>query len=141
VPSGGHDMKLDPYASVDDLPFSASPEAVRQRHGMPLREAANGVGLEELDYGDVVFRFQASGRLEEVTLRAPVLRLLPDVAVPFAALAGFVREHDPDTFRVGGFFVSPRYGLAFDPADSNWVTALAAHCLPQWRALAGAEPA
>ena len=34
-----------------------------------------------------------------------------------------------------GFVVSPRFGLAFDPGEPSWVTALARHCLPQWEAL------
>ena len=92
-----------------------------------------------MDYGNAVYRFQlGTGRLEEVTMRAPVLHLPHGVAVPFAALAAFVREHDPATFRAGGFLVSPAFGIAFDPADSNWVTALAPHALPEWRKLAPA---
>jgi hypothetical protein len=39
------------------------------------------------------------------------------------------------TFECAGFLVSPRYGLAFVPAEPDWATALAAHCLPAWRAL------
>ena len=129
-------MRLDPYVSVDGLAFTVTMEALRRRHGAPRDERRSDIGLVELDYGAVVYRFQDSGRLEEVTARVDVLHL-PDAAVPFASLAAFVREHDAASFRVGGFFVSPRFGLAFDPADSNWVTALAEHCLPQWRALAG----
>jgi hypothetical protein len=66
-----------------------------------------------------------------------VLYLPGGVAVPFASLAPFLREHDPGTFRAGGFIVSPAFGIAFDPSDSNWLTALAAHALPEWRKLAG----
>lgn len=132
-------MKLVPCTQVNDLPFTATSADVRQRHGPPAREADNAVGLKELDYGATVFRFQLStGRLEEVTARAPVLHLPGGVAVPFASLAAFLRDNDPGTFRAAGFIVSPAFGLAFDPADSNWVTALAAHALPEWRKLAGA---
>lgn len=129
-------MRLEPYVRVDAVDFTVTMDELRRRHGAPLHEARNGIGLDELDYGHVVYRFQDGGRLEEVTTRATVL-YLPEAAVPFASLAAFVREHDGRAFRAGGFLVSPRYGLAFDPADSNWVTVLAAHCLPQWRALAG----
>jgi hypothetical protein len=132
-------MRLDPYVRVDDLPFTVTMDDVRRRYGVPLREARNDVGLNELDYGHVVYRFQDGGRLEEVTSRAKVLHL-PEAAVPFGSLQAFVREHDGQAFRVGGFLVSPRFGLAFDPADSNWVTVLAAHCLPQWRALRDRGP-
>ena len=34
----------------------------------------------------------------------------------------------------------PRFGLAFVPADPDWVTALARHCIPTWRALAPPAP-
>jgi hypothetical protein len=127
-------MRLLPFESVDGVPFSTTPEQLRARHGRPGREGRNAVDLDELDYGRVVYRFQASGRLEEVTMQAPVLHLRA-VAVPFAALAAFVRAEDPAAFGRAGFVVSPRFGIAFDPADPAWVTALAAHCLPQWRAL------
>ena len=130
-------MKLVPYRQVDDLAFDVTADELRQRLSPPGREADNAVGMRELDYGHAVYRFQLStGRLEEVTMRAPVLHLPDGVAVPFAALAAFLREHDPGTFRAGGFIVSPACGIAFDPADSNWVTALAAHALPEWRKLA-----
>lgn len=128
-------MRLVPFEQVDDLAFSATADAVRRRHGRPLREGRNGVQLDELDYGGMVFRFQDSGRLEEVSCRAPVLHLGP-VAVPFVHLASFVRAQDAQAFVRGGFLVSPRYGLAFVPGNpSAWVTALARHCLPQWEDL------
>jgi len=131
-------MNLVPGTEVDGLPFTATIDDVRQRRGAPAREADNDVGMHELDYGATVFRFQqVNGRLEEVTARAPVLHLPGGVAVPFAALAAFLRAQDPGTFRAGGFVVSPAFGLAFDPSDSNWVTALAPHALPEWRKLAG----
>jgi len=130
-------MMLQPYERVNDIDFSLTEAESRARFGAPSREAVNEVALRELDYGEQVLRFQASGRLEEVTTRAPVLHL-DALAVPFAALPGFVQAHDATVFRAGGFIVSPRFGIAFDPTDSNWVTALAIHCLPQWRALATA---
>ena len=127
-------MKLRPYLQVDDIFFSATREELLQQRGAPLRAERNSVGLEALDYGDVVLRFQNSGRLEEVTRRAPVLYLGP-VDVPFAGLAAFVRREDAQAFERAGFLVSPRYGLAFVPGEPDWVTALAAHCIDTWRAL------
>jgi hypothetical protein len=125
---------LRPYEQVDDTPFSASSDDIRRARGHPWRARRNEVGLDEMDYGEVVFRFQDSGRLEEVTLQAEVVRL-GNVAVPFDALAGFLRSQDPQLFERAGFLVSPAFGLAFDPAEPFWVTALARHCLPQWEAL------
>jgi len=127
-------MRLRPYEQVDDLPFSATRDEVVQRYGHPLKEERNAVELTELDYGDHVFRFQDGGRLEEVTARAPVLDV-GNVAIPFVNLADFVRRQDPNAFERAGFLVSPLLGLAFVPHQPNWVTALARHCLPEWRAI------
>ena len=127
-------MKLEPYALVASPPFSSSREEILDKHGPPLNELRNGVGLNELDYGSVVYRFQDSGRLEEVSMRAPVV-YIGQVDVPFAGLEAFVRSEDRGAFVRGGFLVTPRFGLAFDPDCPTWVTALAAHCLESWRAM------
>ena len=86
-------MKLEPYALVDATSFLASREQIVEHRGRPLKELRNGVGLNELDYGDVVYRFQDSGRLEEVSTRAPVV-YIGKTDVPFAALEKFVRAED-----------------------------------------------
>jgi hypothetical protein len=127
-------VKLRPYEQVDDTPFTATGDEIRRTRGEPWRARRNEVGLHEMDYGDVVYRFQDCGRLEEVTLQAEVVRL-GNLAIPFAALAGFVRGQDAEAFERAGFLVSPAFGLAFDPGEPFWVTALARHCLPQWEAL------
>jgi hypothetical protein len=127
-------MRLQPFVSVDGLAFDVSPEELLRRRGAPGRRGRNDVGLDELDYGSVVFRFQDCGRLEEVTAEAPVLSL-GAIAVPFGALESFVRSHDESMFERAGFLISPAYGFAFDPQCPSWVTALAAHCIDEWRAL------
>ena len=127
-------MRLRPYEQVDDTLFSASSDDIRHARGEPRHAGRNGVGLNELDYGDVVYRFQDSGRLEEVTLQAQVVSV-GNVSVPFEALAGFIRRQDGAAFDRAGFLVSPALGLAFDPSEPFWVTALARHCLPEWEAL------
>ena len=127
-------MKLVPFVSVDGTPFSVSRDEIVRLRGQPVRSGRNGVELNELDYESVVYRFQDCGRLEEVTLQAPVVNL-GNVAVPFDALASFVRREDREAFERAGFIVSPRFGLAFDPDEPCWVTALAAHCLDAWRSL------
>jgi hypothetical protein len=127
-------MHLAPYTRVDDTSFRASRADIVAAHGAPARASRNGVGLNELDYGRVVFRFQDNGRLEEVTQQAQTIHF-GAVAVPFASLAAFVRTHDATAFERAGFVVSPRFGLAFDPADPCWVTALARHCIASWRAI------
>ena len=127
-------MRLVPYIAVDGLPFAVTPEQLHARFGPPRAQQRTPVGLNERDYGDRVFRFQDSGRLEEVTQRAPELHI-GDAVVPFAALAAFVRAHDADAFERARFLISPRYGLAFVPDSPDWVTALAAHCISTWREL------
>jgi hypothetical protein len=127
-------MRLEPFERVNGIAFSISRAEVVRSHGAPVRECRNGVGLDELDYGTVVYRFQDCGRLEEITAKARVVRL-GTLWVPFASLQAFVCEQDPLSFRRAGFVVSPQFGLAFDPTEPCWVTALARHCLAEWRAL------
>ena len=127
-------VKLAPYEQVDATPFSASRADILRSRGQPWRSLRNDVGLNEMDYGDVVYRFQDCGRLEEITLQAQVV-MLGNVAVPFDTLAAFIRRQDPQAFERAGFLVSPEYGLAFDPREPFWVTALARHCIPEWQAL------
>jgi hypothetical protein len=127
-------MRLDPFVEVDGMPFTATVDDIVRVHGQPLRSGCNGVGLDEMDYGHVVYRFQDNGRLEEVTREAKVLHL-GSVSVPFHALAGFVRANDPQAFMRARFVISPAFGFAFDPMEPAWVTALARHCLPEWEAL------
>jgi hypothetical protein len=127
-------MTLQPYVQVDDTPFSVSSADIERGRGKPWRAGRNGVGLNELDYGEVIYRFQDCGRLEEITLQAKVVKL-GNVAVPFEALAGFIRGQDPEAFDRAGFLVSPAFGVAFDPAEPFWVTALARHCIPEWKKL------
>ena len=127
-------MRLTPYVSVDETPFSIGRNELLAARGAPGRTARNDVGLDEMDYGSVVFRFQDNARLEEITQQAPVLHL-GSIAIPFAALERFVRDQDPEMFERAGFIVSPRFGVAFDPQCPSWVTALAVHCIDTWRAL------
>jgi len=127
-------LKLQPYVKVDDIPFTVSSDDIVRSRGKPWRSLRNGVGLNELDYGHVVYRFQDGGRLEEVTVEAEIVAL-GNVVVPFDTLAAFIRRHDPEAFERAGFLVSPQFGLAFDPAEPFWVTALARHSIPEWKAL------
>jgi hypothetical protein len=126
--------RLDPFVAFGGFAFTLAAEALVARLGPPNRLTRNAAELNEYDYGHSVFRFQDGGRLEEITRRAPVLQL-GSVAIPFAALGGFVQAQDEEAFDRAGFLVSPAFGLAFVPGEPDWVTALARHCLPTWRAL------
>jgi hypothetical protein len=127
-------MKIEPFTRVDDTSFSATPQQIEAAWGAPHKRSRNVVQLDELDYGEVVFRFQDGGRLEEITRLAPIV-FIGDEAILFPSLAGFIRTNDPSAFERAGFVVSPRYGLAFDPHCPSWVTALAEHCIDSWRSL------
>lgn len=127
-------MHLQPYLSVDGVPFTATRRDVVRTHGRPRSEARNDVGLTALDYGHVVYRFQDCGRLEEITARAQALHL-GTMAVPVRDLAALVRANDGSVFERAGFLVSSLYGIAFVPAEACWVTALARHCLQQWEGM------
>src|SRR6185369_466924 len=129
----GPSFVLQPFSSVDGVPFSVSREEILRVRGQPVRAGRNGVGLNELDYEDVVFRFQDCGRLEEVTAQAPVVNL-GTIAVTFGSLERFIRDNDPSSFERAGFVVSPMFGLAFDPQCPSWVTALAEHSIAEWQA-------
>jgi len=127
-------LRLSPFTAFGDVPFSFSVEDLVAWLGPPNRHARNDVALNEYDYVHSVFRFQDGGRLEEITRHAPVLQV-DRVAIPFAALAAFVRAQDGGAFERAGFLVSPALGIAFVPGEPDWVTALARHCIPSWRAL------
>ncbi|CAM4120863.1 hypothetical protein [Roseateles saccharophilus] len=127
-------VHLAPFVAFDGFAFSLGVEDLVARLGPPERQARNEAALNEYDYGHSVLRFQDGGRLEEITKRAPVLQV-GSVAIPFAALAAFVRAQDGGAFERAGFLVSPLYGIAFVPEQPDWVTALARHCIPTWRAL------
>lgn len=127
-------MRLEPYDSFGDFAFTLRAADLLARRGAPARSRRNEVELDEMDYGDVVLRFQDNGRLEEITTRAPVLHL-GAVAIPFAQLQAFVQAQDPQAFWRARFLVSPALGLAFDPTEPDWVTALARHCLGEWERL------
>jgi hypothetical protein len=79
-------MRLEPFERVDGRAFSVTRADLVASLGSPQRESQNALGLYELDYGTVVYRFQLSGRLEEVTAEAPVLHV-DNVSVPFAGPA------------------------------------------------------
>ena len=68
-------MKIEPFVRVDDIQFSLTREQALIERGEPRSMNRNAVELNELDYGELVLRFQDNGRLEEITLRAEVVEL------------------------------------------------------------------
>src|SRR6476646_4766155 len=95
-------MELKPFVRVDDTAFDLTPQDIVAARGEPLtRRFLPDVRLDELDYGEIVFRFQASGRLEEITKLSPVV-VIGTRAIVFPSLAEFVRENDPGVFERSG---------------------------------------
>jgi hypothetical protein len=90
-------MRLDPYLSFAGYAFSLRQDDLLKQRGRPMKAGRNEVGLNEMDYGDVVLRFQDGGRLEEITAATPVLHL-GTVAIPFDNLRPFVLAHDAQVF-------------------------------------------
>jgi len=127
-------MRIEPFVSIDGNSFAITPDELLRARGLPAHRCRNEVGLNEFDYTDIVFRFQDCGRLEEITVQAPVLSF-DSVLVPFANLGSFICNQDPAAFIRAHFLVSPVFGLAFDPSEPFWVTGLARHCIAQWAAL------
>ena len=72
---------------------------------------------------------------EAAVLSWLVAALTRGIDAAFDALAAFVRSHDDNVFTRAGFLVSPQLGLAFVPAEPDWVTALAPHCIASWRGM------
>jgi hypothetical protein len=66
-------MRLDPYHHVDGTAFSAPQAQITAERGQPADASRNDVGLNELDYGDVVIGVESHSR-HIVTQRNPALR-------------------------------------------------------------------
>lgn len=109
-------MRHDPYLACAGYAFTLRPDELLRQRGTPIRSRRNEVALNEMDYSDVVLRFEDSGRLEEITARAEVLHL-GTLAVPFEHLQAHVLAHDAAAFWRARFLVSPALGLAFDPTE------------------------
>ena len=90
-------VKLAPFNSVDGVAFSISPEQLVAQLGQPMSKGRNEVGLNEFDYGAEVYRFQDSGRLEEITKCASVVHN-GELAVPFGSLQRFIKKQDHSAF-------------------------------------------
>lgn len=120
-------MTIHPYTSVADLPFGATREALR-RAGPPVREHLSIRGDLELDYGDMVYRFQQS-RFVEATFPLPEVLWIGEQRVDGRSLVAWLRHRDPSYRERHGFAVAPSFGIAVDLDDDDpkhWTTAFAA---------------
>ena len=127
-------MRIVPFESVGEVNFSASRKDIIATLGQPDQEVDNHIGLHELKYQNIIYRFDKTGALEEITAHAPVLHL-GTISVPFPALAAYIHQQDQSAFTKFGFLVSPHFGLAFDPDCPPWVTVIKKHSIDLWRAV------
>lgn len=126
-------MLFVPLTAANNIEFGVSQHVVEKRLGQPLRRLTDRLGRVEIHYSSAIYRFEGSS-LEEISLDAPVVEL-GAVAVKFEDLAAFLQKNDPSCFERVGFLVSPRYGLAHDPAFASWVTAFPSSQAEVWRSV------
>lgn len=129
-------MRFSPFTKVGDITFGTDAGTLAGLIGQPRAQRVNRDGLMEFDYGSVVYRFDETSTLVEITADSPAIQL-DSHQVPFACLASCIREHDQSAFERYGFLVSPRFGIAHDPDFPSWVTAFPEKSLHFWRAIGG----
>ena len=125
-------MKIDPYKQLDGIDLNTSSKQIIAEVGLLSTVRQNDIGFTEYDFGKYVFRFESSGNLSEVTADCPSVDLETQTVL-FEELEAFVKRSDPQYFDKLGFLVSPRYGIAFDPDCSPWVTVLTSSGLRCWK--------
>lgn len=124
-------MKIEPFTALGNVAFGSDQASVVKCLGEPQRTSTNRIGEAELHYPHMVVRL-AKQRVVEATADAKAVQI-SGADVPFQTLSAFVRTHDSDAFERVGFVVSPRYGIAFDPAFPCWVTAFPRERLESWQ--------
>lgn len=124
-------MKIEPFAALGEITFGSDQATVVARLGEPQRTSTSRTGEFELHYPRIVVRL-AKGRVVEATADSKAIQL-GGAEVPFQTLSAFVRAQDQGVFERTGFVVSPKYGIAFDPAFPCWVTAFPRERLASWQ--------
>lgn len=127
-------MKIIPLETVGDVKFGEASGSIVSRLGEPEQRTTGRNGRLEFHYPSMVCRFGSAGTLVEVTIEVADLELGSE-RVPFTTLDQHLRRHDPETFERVGFVVSPRLGIAFDPAFASFVTLFSAEETSAWRAI------
>lgn len=126
-------MKINPYFAANEVAFGSAQSTVITRFGQPLCVGNSYLGDIEFEYRNATFRFcPESQELIEVTADSPIL-FLENLAVRYEVLLEFLRENDEGLFERIGFFVSPKYGIAFDPDHPSYVSAFPKSELAWWQ--------
>ena len=115
--------------------FGSLEATIIEIHGKPERDGENRLGSKELIFPDKIFRLRPSdGGLHEVTLDSEYFQL-EGREIGFADLGFFVAKHDLNSFEASGFVVSPKYGIAFDSHDNQFLTIFCEADLMEWEKL------
>ncbi|EHK5111995.1 hypothetical protein I2702_004822 [Vibrio parahaemolyticus] len=125
-------MAIVPFLEIDGISLDTSSRAVMEIKGHPNSIKTNSLGLTEIDFGSCVYRFDKEDRLYEVTLNTPSIKLA-GVSVTFEQLGKYVKQTDNNWFDKYGFIVSPKFGVAFDPEHSPFLTVLTKLGLQGWK--------
>lgn len=125
-------MKFCPFTSVNEISFNSSKDEIIQEFGNPEDVSTNSRGWYELVYGQSVYRLDKEGRLVEVTANLESIEI-NGTTVQYHLLKDFLYKYDSETFDTVGFIVSPKFGIAFDPAQKFWITHFRQTELEGWR--------
>jgi hypothetical protein len=105
-------MTIRAPKSVGDFPFGAS-RAALTAVGRPVREGVNRIGLHEVEFGEIIYRFEDDAFVE-ASFPLPSSLTIDDRQVEGASLIAFLRKHDPSFREVHGFGVAHlRFGCRF----------------------------
>jgi hypothetical protein len=134
-------MRVIPYISIADIPFGCTEEVVISTCGVPHRREIDRLERLELVYESQTFRLAGdTGKLVEVTACSEYFEIdnckMPNSKrneVAFVELGYAVARLDQDSFLAHGFFVSPRFGIAFDPHFPPYLTIFARSELYAWQ--------
>jgi hypothetical protein len=144
VESGLGLMNVRPYHSAVGVTFGSSEGEATATLGPPLKRMLNSLDQVELWYPNATLRFSGDGeRMIEATLSSEYFEIEGCAAltpgkpggIAFVELGYAIAKLDPASFIAQGFFVSPAFGLAFDPHHAPHLTVFAHAELAHWRRL------
>lgn len=124
-------MKVAAYKSVGVVKFDIGRSELISLLGVPENEGPSRIWAIELRYPAGVYRFNFHDKLREISVDSAELEIDYE-SVLFENLLGFLKQRDSEIFERVGFKVSPKFGLAFDPSFSSWVTAFPPEELQRW---------
>ncbi len=125
-------MLIEAFKKLDNIALDIKETEIESRIKMDCKISKESGKLSEYDFGKYVFRFNEVGNLVEVTADAPIIDF-DEKGIGFNKLHSFLMNEDSNVFEKFGFIVSPKYGIAFDPAYFPWVTFLSAEGLQCWQ--------